>query len=307
VDPTKLKQVYYETSRDMKFSLLVHFLKQEKTGLVMVFCNTRHGVDHVSKNLSISGIDAEPIHGGLSQNRRSRTLETFSGGETHVLVCSDVAARGLDIKNVSHVYNYDIPKTSKEYIHRIGRTARAGEAGEAISILTESDYDNMRAVLNDSQIKIKRMEVPQEIPRIAITRHPRESRFGGRGESRGGYGGRGGSRGGGGYPSRGGGSYHGRREGGYSGGRGRSTGYQGRSSSYGRPTERGHYGARNESHGSSEHAGYVKNTDGTYSRASSSHSGSSSHGEHRGGGYGGQRKRSGYRSSSSRPHSSRRY
>jgi len=298
VDPSKLKQVYYETSRDMKFSLLAHFLKQEKTGLVMVFCNTRHGVDMVAKNLSIAGIEAEPIHGGLSQNRRSRTLETFSGGKTHVLVCSDVAARGLDIKNVSHVYNYDIPKTSKEYIHRIGRTARAGEAGEAISILTEMDYDNMRAVLNDSQIKIKHMEMPQGVERIMIARHPRESRFGGRGEGRGERGGyRGRSGGSGGYSGgrgRSSGGYGGRSSGGYggrSGGSGGSGGYRGRSS----------YGARTESHGSSEHAGYVKNADGTYSKEShSSHSSSGySHGprEHRGGGY---------RSSNRRP-SSRRY
>ncbi len=307
VDPTKLKQTYYEVPRDMKFSILVHFLRQEKTGLVMVFCNTRHGVDLISKNLGIAGIEAEPIHGGLSQNRRSRTLEIFSGGKAHVLVCSDVAARGLDIKNVSHVYNYDIPKTSKEYIHRIGRTARAGEEGEAISILTEMDYDNMRAVLNDSQIKIKRVEVPQGVERIMIARHPRESRFHGRGdrEERGGYRGR--ARG---YAGGREGGHSGRSTGGGRGSYGRSGGSYGRSGgSYGRPREGGHYGARNEGHGSSEHPGYVKNTDGTYSKASSSHGEYRSHGsgEHRGGGYGGQRKRSSYRSSNSRPHSSRRY
>jgi len=270
VDPSKLKQTYYEVPPGMKFFVLVHFLKREKSGLVMVFCNTRHGVDYVAKNLSHAGIEAEPIHGGLSQNKRERTLAGFHAGKAHVLVCSDVAARGLDIKNVSHVYNYDIPKTSKEYIHRIGRTARAGTEGEAISLLTEMDHDNMRAVLSDRSITPKREEAPQDVERII----PQRSHYGGRGGS-------GGRRFGGGHGG-GRGGYGGR-----SGGRGPSN-YKGRSGSYG-ARRHGDGGSSAHPGSSSAHPGYIKNPDGTYSKAREGsytgfHRGSfsdRSHGEHR--------------------------
>ena len=181
VDASLLKQIYYDVPRDMKFSLLVHLLKNEKTGLVMVFCNTRHNTDFVADNLNNSGIDATAIHGGLSQDKRSRIMEKFHSGRVYVLVCTDVAARGLDIKNVSHVYNYDSPKTSGEYVHRIGRTARAGKEGIAISLVADRDYENFRRVLEDDSIKPEPVEVP-EIERVSIRvsfNKPR-GRFGGR-------------------------------------------------------------------------------------------------------------------------------
>ena len=127
VDPSKLKQVYYDIHKSMKMSLLVHLLKKDTTGLVMVFCNTRKNTDFVVKNLKANKINAIAIHGGLSQNKRTRTINMFDNAKVSVLVCTDVAARGLDIENVSHVYNYDIPRDSNDYVHRIGRTARAGE------------------------------------------------------------------------------------------------------------------------------------------------------------------------------------
>jgi ATP-dependent RNA helicase DeaD len=147
VDPEKLTQIYYDAPDNLKFSLLVHLLKNEKSDLVMVFCNTRRNTDFVDKNLKANKINSLAIHGGFSQEKRSRTMKDFRDENIQVLVCTDVAARGLDIKNVSHVYNYDTPKDAKEYIHRIGRTARAGEEGKAISILTSRDYDNFRKVL----------------------------------------------------------------------------------------------------------------------------------------------------------------
>lgn len=161
VDASKLKQVYYDVEKNVKFSLLVHLLKNEPAGLVMVFCNTRHNTDFVADNLNNSGIDAMAIHGGLSQEKRNRIMEKFHTGKVLVLVCTDVAARGLDIKNVSHVYNYDIPKTSQEYIHRIGRTARAGKEGIAINLVSERDYENFRRVLEDDSIKPTPTEVPE--------------------------------------------------------------------------------------------------------------------------------------------------
>jgi len=88
------------------------------------------------------GIKAKAIHGGLDQKKRLRVLDEFKKKGEGVLVCTDVAARGLDIKSVSHVYNYDIPNDPKDYIHRIGRTARAGEEGKAVTILASRDYEN---------------------------------------------------------------------------------------------------------------------------------------------------------------------
>jgi len=107
----------------------------------MVFCNTRYISDYVDKNLRSNGINAAAIHGGLTQNKRLKTIDRFNSNEVNVLVCTDVAARGLHIKNVSHVINYDLPRDPNDYIHRIGRTARAGESGQVINLLTNIDRD----------------------------------------------------------------------------------------------------------------------------------------------------------------------
>ncbi len=196
VDPEKLKQFYYDVDPRQKFSLLVHLLKKESSGLVMVFCNTRRNTEFIANNLNNIGISAVGIHGGLAQNKRDRIMKNFHECKVYVLVCTDVAARGLDIKGVSHVYNYDIPKTSKEYIHRVGRTARAGNEGMAVSIVSNRDYENFRAVMLDEEIKITPMDVPEiESVRVRKEFDRRDSRgprrdgrssggrsFGGRGQ-----------------------------------------------------------------------------------------------------------------------------
>ena len=162
VDSSKLKQIYYDVPDGSKFSLLVHLLKKEKVQLVMVFCATRRNADFVADNLNEFGIMAKAIHGGMEQNKRRKVLEEFNNpGGLNVLVCTDVAARGLDIKEVSHVYNYDLPKTSEDYIHRIGRTARAGKGGIAISILSSRDYDNINNILRDEKLEIESVPIPQ--------------------------------------------------------------------------------------------------------------------------------------------------
>ena len=246
VDPGKLKQVFYDCPNHLKFSLLFYLLSKDKSGLVMVFCNTRQNSDMVADNLRRFGLKAVAIHGGLTQSKRKVTLRDFHAEDIPVLVCTDVAARGLDIKNVSHVYNYDIPPSSNEYIHRIGRTARAGKEGQAVSIVTQRDYDNFRKVKEDDSLKIKEEKLPNDLPNMTPRfigwkkgfRPGGEGRERGRRESRGsgrdfgggvrrdsrsggrrdfGGGSRGGFRGG----SRGGGSSLGRRSGsGYGGGSG---------------------------------------------------------------------------------------
>jgi superfamily II DNA/RNA helicase len=159
VDPSKLKQVYYNIPRNMKLSLLVDLLNHEKSSLVMVFCNTRRSVDFLVKNLRANKINAIAIHGGLSQNKRANTMSLFNSARVSVLICTDVASRGLHIENVSHIYNYEIPKDSKDYIHRIGRTARAGKEGKVINILSENDYSTFNNVLRDyNNFSIERLE-----------------------------------------------------------------------------------------------------------------------------------------------------
>jgi ATP-dependent RNA helicase DeaD len=161
VDPKLLNQVYYDVIDDkLKFSLMVHLLKGEPSGLVMVFCNTQRTTDFIAKNLQKYGIDALAIHGGFTQAKRTSTMEKFHANKFTVLVCTDVAARGLDINNVSHVYNYDVPRDPKSYIHRIGRTARAGKEGIAITLLGSKDHEFFSAVLRNNDVKIARTEVP---------------------------------------------------------------------------------------------------------------------------------------------------
>jgi len=180
VDPSKLKQVYYDVPDNKKFSLLVSLLKKENSDLVMVFCNTRRNVDFIADNLIRAGIHAKAIHGGLDQKKRIRVLDEFHKKGLGVLVCTDVAARGLDIKEVSHVYNYDVPDDSKDYVHRIGRTARAGKEGKAVTILASRDYQKFGELLHSKEMEITPEKLPQlEIVRIKIDFGRRNDRFSG--------------------------------------------------------------------------------------------------------------------------------
>ena len=179
VDPKQLRQIYYDVPENLKFSLLVHLLRHERSRLVMVFCNSRVNVDFVTRNLKLNGIRAMAIHGGFAQGKRSRTMEQFRSQDIRVLVCTDVAARGLDIQGISHVYNYDIPKDSKQYIHRIGRTARAGRNGKAINILSERDHDNFSRVLRDFDVKVEKQQRPK-VERVMVKKSERSDRYHGR-------------------------------------------------------------------------------------------------------------------------------
>jgi len=170
VDPSKLKQVYYDAGKGLKIPLLVNLLKNEKTGLVMVFCNMRVTTDFVVKNLKINKVDAMAIHGGLTQNKRSKMMDLFNSAKVSVLVCTDVASRGLHIDNVSHVYNYEIPKDVKDYVHRIGRTARAGENGKVVNLLSEKDHDNFSKVLREyNSFNIEKINIPK-LERVTISK-----------------------------------------------------------------------------------------------------------------------------------------
>jgi ATP-dependent RNA helicase DeaD len=185
VDPTKLKQTCYDISDGDKFSVLVHLIKHETPGLALVFCGTRTESDFIARNLRNHGVKASAIHGGMSQNKRLDSLERLKKERIDVLVATDVAARGLDIPNVTHVYNYDVPGCAKEYVHRIGRTARAGEDGDAITLLTARDHDNYRNVNHDYKYEIE-MKAPPKVEKLKLLSRVRNEKRRGSGYSKGG-------------------------------------------------------------------------------------------------------------------------
>ena len=185
VEKHKLKQVYYDVKGEYKISLLLHLIEQEKPSLAIVFCSTRTTTDIVAHHMEESGIEAKAIHGGLTQSRRTNVLEGFHRGRPHILVATDVAARGLDIKNVSHIFNFDIPKTADEYTHRIGRTARIGKEGKAISLLSNHDHEAFRKIF--SHFDIEKLKPEGFTPKFIPLRQERPQRrgFGGGGYRRG--------------------------------------------------------------------------------------------------------------------------
>ncbi len=161
VDPSKLHQLYYDVQSHMKFSLLASLLKKERKGLVMVFCNTRRNTDFLADNLKRYNIYTLAIHGGLTQHKRNEIIELSHSDKSTILICTDIVARGMDIRDVSHVYNYDVPRNSTDYIHRIGRTARAGKEGIAISLVSPHDHDNFRNVRSDHSLNIQKEILPE--------------------------------------------------------------------------------------------------------------------------------------------------
>ncbi|SMC72426.1 DEAD/DEAH box helicase [Primorskyibacter flagellatus] len=132
----------------------------EKCTNAIVFCNRKVDVDIVAKSLKKYGLDAAPIHGDLDQSQRTRTLDGFRNGELKVLVASDVAARGLDVPSVSHVFNFDVPSHAEDYVHRIGRTGRAGRDGKAMMICAPRDEKNLDAIEKLLQKAIPRLDNP---------------------------------------------------------------------------------------------------------------------------------------------------
>ena len=134
VEPGYLNQTYYIVSKDDKPALLIHLLKNERD-LTIVFCNRKHVTEKLAKLLTNKGIPSKCLHGDMTQAKRESVTKDFRDKNIRVLVATDVASRGLHIEGISHVYNYEIPKEAESYTHRVGRTARAGKKGEAISLV----------------------------------------------------------------------------------------------------------------------------------------------------------------------------
>jgi ATP-dependent RNA helicase RhlE len=133
------QRVHFVLGRDHKTVLLKQELNANKDGLSLVFCKTKHGAEKLMKHLDTTGLNVASIHGNKSQGQRDRALKGFRDGDIRILVATDVAARGIDVPGVSHVYNYDLPNVPESYVHRIGRTARAGRDGVAIAFCGPED------------------------------------------------------------------------------------------------------------------------------------------------------------------------
>lgn len=138
VKPEFLRQTYYQTNSEQKMPLLIELLKHDRD-LALVFCNRKHITAKLAKKLSAQGVHARCLNGDMSQPQRERVTADFRLKKFSVLVATDVAARGLHIDNITHVYNYEIPKDVESYTHRVGRTARAGKRGEAISLVASEE------------------------------------------------------------------------------------------------------------------------------------------------------------------------
>ena len=134
----KIKQETFQITQDKKYHELINQLV-ERNGSILVFVKTKHGADKIVKRLKYDGHSADAIHGNLRQSKRERVINNFRNGKSRILIATDVAARGLDIPLIQHVINYDLPQVPEDYIHRVGRTGRAGKDGSALTFLTPSD------------------------------------------------------------------------------------------------------------------------------------------------------------------------
>lgn len=156
----QIDQFFVKVEEKDKFDALTRLLDYQSPDLAIVFGRTKRRVDEVAEALSIRGYTAEGIHGDLSQAKRLSVLRKFKEGSIDVLVATDVAARGLDISGVTHVYNFDIPQDPESYVHRIGRTGRAGKTGMAITFVAPREMGYLRTVEETTKRRMKRMQVP---------------------------------------------------------------------------------------------------------------------------------------------------
>ncbi|HEU5316400.1 MAG TPA: DEAD/DEAH box helicase [Chloroflexota bacterium] len=156
----QVEQVAYEIGGLTKHDALARVLDAEDPDSAIVFCATRRNVDEVSDRLAARGHRVASIHGDVAQRERERVMRAFRDGQTDVLVATDVAARGLDVESVTHVINFDIPWDAESYVHRIGRTARAGRAGDAITLVTPREHRALRMIEHVLQTPIARKRLP---------------------------------------------------------------------------------------------------------------------------------------------------
>ncbi len=172
-DPTELKlsedeisakgveQYYISVGRKNKLSVLSSLLDSEP-GKYLIFCNTRKYTQILSDRLNKHGYKAHPMHGDMSQSARTKTMNKFKGGDIDILVSTDVASRGIDVENITHVVNYDIPKYEKDYVHRIGRTGRLGKEGKAVTLVTRDEMEFLDRIEDYIEDELKHLKLESE-------------------------------------------------------------------------------------------------------------------------------------------------
>ncbi|MCX7420737.1 MAG: DEAD/DEAH box helicase [Planctomycetia bacterium] len=174
-----IEQSVYLVEKADKIRLLRHFLKQPEVARTLVFIKTKHAADRVADQLDASGFRVEAIHGNRSQSQRQRALDSFKCGRSTVLIATDLAARGIDVDGITHVINFDLPMEIDNYVHRIGRTARAGASGVAITFCSGEERGRLRAI---ERLIRQRLEVRNDLPKFVAEAAPqRSSNHGGNG------------------------------------------------------------------------------------------------------------------------------
>jgi len=171
----EVQQTYVTAEPRDKFRLMRILLDQHKPKVAIIFCNTKHGAHKLTKKLFDSGIQAMEIHGDLVQRKRDRVMEMFRRHQIQVLVATDLAARGIDVSAVSHIYNYDLPQDAEIYVHRIGRTARMGAQGVAVSFVTREEGKELTAIEALINREIPPMNVEGFAPTPVVAEESRQA------------------------------------------------------------------------------------------------------------------------------------
>ncbi|GDX36209.1 RNA helicase [Alphaproteobacteria bacterium] len=160
ISKSNIQQIYFEVSQADKFEALFRIIDVEESFYGMVFCRTKVDADEIAHKLFNRGCRAEALHGDLSQGQREKVLQKFRSKQITTLVATDVAARGIDIDNLTHVINFSLPQDPESYVHRIGRTGRAGKSGIAITLITPSEYRKLISLQRIANTKITKQKVP---------------------------------------------------------------------------------------------------------------------------------------------------
>ena len=155
-----VKQYFYVVKHNQKFEVLCRILDSMEMQSVIIFCKTKRSVDEITMELQKHAYNVEAMHGDMAQNARMHTLRRFKEGKTQFLIATDVAARGIDVETVSHVINYELPQEDELYVHRIGRTGRAGNKGEAYSIITSREVRFLRKIERKTNSHFEELEIP---------------------------------------------------------------------------------------------------------------------------------------------------
>jgi len=179
---TVVQSVYHVPKREKK-QRLVQLLREEPMSRVIVFTRTKHGADKLHRDLDKAGISAAAIHGNKSQNQRERALAAFKSPRPPVLIATDIAARGIDVDAVSHVVNYELPHEPETYVHRIGRTGRAGQSGTAVSFCDHEELPRLAAIERLIRMKIPAENSPADLGEVPESLSPRRGERGAHGAS----------------------------------------------------------------------------------------------------------------------------